>query len=102
VSWAAVVALCAAAYALKAAGTLAAGRAGEGATTSGRLDVLVVPVIAGLIVVQTLGDGREVVLDARLPALLVAGVLVWRRAPLLVVGMAAAGTAALVRSAGLG
>jgi hypothetical protein len=102
VSWAAVIALCAAAYALKAAGTLAAGRAREGAATGGRLDVLVAPVIAGLIVVQTLGDGRELVLDARLPALLVAGVLVWRRAPLLVVVVAAAATAALLRLAGLG
>ena len=36
-------------------------------------------------------------LDARLPAVLVAGVLVWRRAPLLVVVLAAGGTAALLR-----
>jgi hypothetical protein len=100
-SWAAVIALCGAAYALKALGTVAARRA-PGAAASGRLDVLVVPVIAGLIVVQTLGEGRDLVLDARVPALLVAAVLVWRRAPLLVVVVAAGLTAAALHAAGLG
>ena len=100
-SWAAVIALCGAAYALKALGTVAARRA-PGAAASGRLDVLVVPVIAGLIVVQTLGEGRDLVLDARVPALLVAAVLVWRRAPLLVVVAAAGLTAAALHAAGLG
>lgn len=100
-SWAAVIALCGAAYALKVAGSIAGSRAPEGAAAGGRLDVLVVPVIAGLIVVQTLGQGRGVVLDARLPALLVAAALVWRKAPLLVVVLAAAGTAAALRHAGL-
>jgi hypothetical protein len=61
----------------------------------------VVPVIAGLVVAQTLGDGRELVLDARLPALAVAAVLVWRRAPLLVVVLGAAATAAALHAAGL-
>jgi hypothetical protein len=46
-----------------------------------------------------LGDGRDVVVDARLPALLVAAVLIWRKAPLLLV--VAAATAALLRAAGL-
>jgi hypothetical protein len=40
------------------------------------------------------------VIDARLPALVVAGVLVWRRAPFLVVVLAAAATAALLRAVG--
>jgi hypothetical protein len=101
-SWAAVIALCGAAYALKAVGTVAARRAPGAAASGGRLDVLVVPVIAGLIVVQTLGDGRDLVLDARVPALLVAAVLVWRRAPLLVVVAAAGLTAAALHAAGLG
>jgi RecA/RadA recombinase len=101
VSWTAVVALCAAAYALKAAGALAAGRAPERAATSGRLDVLVVPVIAALVAVQTLGGDRAVVLDARAPALLVAALLVRLRAPLLVVVLAAGATAALLRRLGL-
>jgi hypothetical protein len=36
-------------------------------------------------------------IDARVPALAVAAVLVWRRAPFLVVVLAAAGTAELLR-----
>ena len=90
-SWTAVLLLCAAAYALKLVGAVA----------GGRLDVLVVPVIAGLIAVQVLGDGDELVIDARLAALLVAAVLIWRKAPLLLIVVAAAATAALLRAAGL-
>ena len=100
-SWTAVLLLCGAAYALKLVGAVAAGRVDDGASAGGRLDVLVVPVIAGLIAVQVLGDGRDVVIDARLPALLVAAVLIWRKAPLLLVVVAAGATAALLRAAGL-
>jgi hypothetical protein len=100
-SWTAVLALCAAAYGLKALGAVAAGRARTDAAAGGRLELLVVPVIAGLIVVQTVGQGRDVVLDARLPALLVAALLIWRRAPLLVVVLAAGATAGLLHQAGL-
>jgi hypothetical protein len=101
VSWAAVIALCGAAYALKALGTVVAARVPDGTAATAGLDVLVVPVIAGLIVVQTLGTGHHLVLDARLPAVLLAALLVWRRAPLLVVVIAAAGTAAALRALGL-
>ena len=100
-SWTAVLLLCGAAYALKLVGAVAASRVEDGAAAGGRLDVLVVPVIAGLIAVQVLGDGRDVVIDARLPALLVAAVLIWRKAPLLLVVVAAGATAALLRAAGL-
>jgi len=93
-SWTAVLLLCAASYALKAAGAFASSRGGE--LAGGRLDVLVVPVIAGLIAVQTFGDGKALVLDGRAAALLVAALLIWRRAPLLIVALAAAGTAALL------
>jgi hypothetical protein len=57
-----------------------------------------VPLLAALILVQTLGDGPRLVIDARAPALAVAAVLVWRRAPFLVVVLAAAATAALLRA----
>ncbi len=100
-SWAAVIALCGAAYALKLVGAIAASRVQDSSTAGGRLDVLVIPVIAGLIAVQTFGEGREIVLDARVPALLVAGALIWLKAPLLLVVLAAGGTAALLRAAGL-
>ena len=64
------------------------------------LDLVAVPLLAALILVQTVGDGHRLVLDARVPALAVAAVLVWRRAPFLVVVLAAAATAALGRALG--
>ena len=100
-SWAAVLALSGAAYALKALGVLLAGRVDAETATRWSLEVLVVPVLAALILVQTLDGGERIVLDARLPALLVAAVLVWRRAPLLLVVGAAGATAALLRLAGV-
>lgn len=96
-SWTGVMALCAASYALKAAGAVLGGRVDAEAAERWGLELLVVPVLAALIAVQTLGGDQELVLDARAPAVLVAGVLVWRRAPFLVVVLAAGATAALLR-----
>ena len=62
------------------------------------LDLVAVPLLAALILTQTVGDGHRLVIDARLPALAVAAALAWRRAPFLVVVLAAAGTAALLRA----
>lgn len=98
-SWWAVLALCLSAYALKALGIVLADRIPRSALTGGALDVVVVPVIAALIVVQTLDGGREIAIDARLPALGVAAVLIWRKAPILVIVLAAGAAAALLRLA---
>ena len=96
-SWGAVLALSAGCYALKAAGVVLAARVDAERAARWGLELLVVPVLAALIMVQTLDGGRRIVLDARLPALLVAALLVWRRAPLLVVVLSAGAVAALVR-----
>ena len=96
-TWPAVLALCAGAYALKLAGVLLASRIDAATAERWGLELLVVPVLAALIVTQTIGTGDELALDARLPAVLVAAVLVWRRAPFLLVVLAAGGTAALLR-----
>jgi branched-subunit amino acid transport protein len=97
-TWAAVLALAGVSYSLKAAGPVLAGGRLPGVRVSRTLDLVAVPLLAALILVQTLGEGRSLVLDARLPALAVAAVLVWRRAPFLVVVLAAAATAALLRA----
>jgi branched-subunit amino acid transport protein len=99
-SWGVLLVLCAVSYGLKAVGPLLAGGRQFGPQVRRALDLVAVPLLAGLILVDTLGDGRGLVIDARLPALLVAAVLVWRRAPFLVVVLAAAATAALVRALG--
>jgi len=97
-SWAALAALSAISYALKAAGPLLAGGRQLGPQLRRILDLVAVPLLAALIATQTLGDGHRLVADARVPALAVAALLVWRRAPFLVVVLAAAATAALLRA----
>jgi branched chain amino acid efflux pump len=97
-SWTVLLALCAASYALKAVGPLLAGGRELGPQARRVLDLVAVPLLAALILVQTLGDGHRLVIDARVPAIAVAAVLVWRRAPFLVVVLASAGTAALLRA----
>ncbi|HEU5362338.1 MAG TPA: AzlD domain-containing protein [Gaiellaceae bacterium] len=92
-----LVVLCAVSYGLKALGPVLAGGRQLRPGLNRALELVALPVLAALIVVQTLGDDRRLVLDARAPALAVAAVLVWRRAPFLVVVLAAAATAALLR-----
>ncbi|WP_437584609.1 AzlD domain-containing protein [Paramicrobacterium sp. CJ85] len=64
-------------------------------------DLMTVAMLSALIVVQTFGDGQAIVVDARLPALGVAALLLAVRAPFLVVVVAAAAVAALLRLAGM-
>jgi branched-subunit amino acid transport protein len=99
-SWTVLLALCGVSYALKAVGPVLAGGRQLGPQVRRTLELVAMPLLAALIVVQTLGDGHRLVIDARLPALAVAAVLVWRRAPFLVAVLAAAGTAALLRALG--
>ena len=97
-SWTVLLALCAASYALKAVEPVLAGGRELGPQVREVLDLVAVPLLAALILVQTLDGGHRLVADARLPALAVAPLLVWRRAPFLVVVLAAAATAALLRA----
>lgn len=60
-------------------------------------DLIPVALLAALIAVQAFAGRRELALDARLPALLVAAVLLVLRANFLVVVVGAAATAALIR-----
>jgi uncharacterized membrane protein len=96
-TWAGVLALAAAAYSFKAVGPLVIGRRTLAPELTQVLELVAVPVLAGLILVQTLDGGGRLVIDARVPAMCVAALLVWRRAPFLVVVFAAAATAALLR-----
>ena len=65
------------------------------------LTLLTVALLAALIAVQTLASGSTILVDARLPAVLLAGVLFALRVPFIVVLIAAAATAALLRLFGL-
>lgn len=99
-SWWPVIALCVASYGLKALGLVLGERIDAETAERWSLELVIVAVLAALILVQTFATGKRFVLDARAPALLVAGVLVWRRAPFIAVALAAAATAALVRLLG--
>jgi branched-subunit amino acid transport protein len=61
------------------------------------VDVLAPAMLAALVVTQTVGGDRELVLDERLLGVAAGGIAVWLRAPLVVVMVVAAATAALVR-----
>ncbi len=96
-TWPFLLAMCAAAYAQKAIAPILLGAWEPPHRVRTLLHLLAVPVLAGLIVVQTLGDGRELVLDARAPAVGAAIIAVWLRAPFLVVVLLAAVVAAGIR-----
>ena len=96
-SWAGVIALSVGAYALKAAGAFLGNRISAEAAERWSLELIVVAVLSALIVVQTVGANHSIVIDARLPAVAVAVLLVWLRAPFLAVVVAAGATAALLR-----
>jgi branched-subunit amino acid transport protein len=98
-TWPGIFVLAAAAYAFKAVGPLVVGRRRLAPELTDVLGLVAVPVLAALVLVQTLDGGGRLMIDARVPAMCVAAVLVWRRAPFLVVVFAAAATAALLRAA---
>lgn len=64
-------------------------------------ELLPIAVVTALIVQLTLVTNGSLSVDARAGALVVAGVLVWRRAPLIVVVFVAAASAAGLRLLGL-
>ena len=55
-------------------------------------------VVSAVIVQLTIASGRSLVVDERLAGMTVAGVLVWRRTPVIVTVVAAAATTAILRS----
>ena len=61
-----------------------------------------VALLAGLVAQQTLDGGHRLVIDARVVALAVAAVALWRKAPFIVVVILASATAALLRHLGWG
>lgn len=61
-------------------------------------DLVPAAVISAVVVQLTFADGRSLVLDDRAIGMAVAAVLVWRRAPFIVVVVTAAATTAAVRS----
>jgi hypothetical protein len=66
-----------------------------------RLATLIPAAVVMAVIVQlTLGVGRSLVIDARVVGMSVAAALVWRRAPFVLVVVAAAAATAAVRALG--
>jgi len=99
--WTVILLAAIAVLALKLAGYLVPQSLIEKPGPSRVLTLLTVALLAALIAVQTLASGSTILVDARLPAVLLAGVLFALRVPFIVVLIAAAATAALLRLFGL-
>jgi hypothetical protein len=99
-AWLAVIAVGAATIALKGAGTLVLAGRPLPLRAAALMPLLAPCLLAALVVGQTVGDGRAVVVDARLAGVAAAAVALALRAPLLVVLTVAAGVAAAARVLG--
>ena len=97
-SWNIVILASVICLALKVAGYLIPPRAFEHPTVARIANLMTVALLAALIAVQTLGAGQSIQVDARLPAVLVAAGLYALRVPFVVVVIAAAAVAALIRA----
>lgn len=86
--------------AIKLLGYLVPPRVLEAPAAARTAELTTVALLSALIVVQTIGDGQGIAIDARLPALGVAAVLLAVRAPFILVIIAAAATAAVLRAFG--
>jgi uncharacterized membrane protein len=98
--WVLVVAVIVGCYLLKLAGYLVPARVLEHPRTRRLVELLPVALLAALVVVEALADGRRLQFDGpRLAGFAVGALAVWRRAPFLVVVVLAGATAALLRLA---
>lgn len=84
-------------FALKSAGPLLLGQRSLPVRMQQVVDLLPAALLAALAIVSTVGDGQEIVIDARLVGLVVAGLALWRRAPFVVVILLASAATAVTR-----
>jgi uncharacterized membrane protein len=85
-------------YLLKLAGYLVPPRVLDHGPTRRAVELLPVALLAALVVVEAVANGRHYDLDGpRLAGFAAAAIAVWRRAPFLVVVLVAALTAAILR-----
>jgi hypothetical protein len=96
-NWLVIVLVGVGTVAIKAAGPVLLGGRPLPARLTGVVELLAPAVLAALVAVQTFGDGRALVVDARLLGVAAAAIAIWRKAPLLVVVVVAAATTAVAR-----
>lgn len=98
--WTGIVLTIVGCYAFKLAGLSVPERVLAHPLTIRVSELIPLGLLGALIAVQVLADGDSLVLDARLPALAVAALLLWRGVPFLPMVAASAATAALLRLLG--
>ena len=96
-SWLVIAVVGAVTIAFKASGPVLLGKRELPARVASVVEVLAPAMLAALVVTQTVGGDRELVIDERLAGVAAGGIAIWLRAPLLVVMLVAAVTAALIR-----
>jgi branched-subunit amino acid transport protein len=84
--------------AIKAVGPVLLGGRPLPARATGLVELLAPALLGALVATQALGSGQALVFDERLIGLAVAGIALWRKAPMLVVIVAAAAATALARA----
>lgn len=96
-TWTVVVVVGVATITIKALGPVLLGGRQLPERITGVVELLAPALLSALVATQVLAVGRSLVVDERLLGLGVAAVLLWRRAPVIVVIVAAAGVTALAR-----
>jgi branched-subunit amino acid transport protein len=97
-TWTLVLATIAGCYAFKLTGYLVPERFLRRPAVRRLVELLPVALLAALVLVQAVADGRHLELDGpRLAGVAAGAVAVWRRAPFIVIILVAAATAALLR-----
>lgn len=100
-AWITVAGLAIATAAIKAFGPVVFGGRELPALLARLIPLLAPALLAALLITETFGGpGRSLLFDARAGGLVVAGIALWRRAPLYVVVLAAAAATALLRAIG--
>jgi branched-subunit amino acid transport protein len=97
VTWLVVAVVGAGTILFKASGPVLLGRRTLPPRVTAVVDMLAPAMLAALVVTQTVGSDRDVVLDVRLVGVAAGAVAILLRAPLLVVMVVAAAAAALLR-----
>jgi uncharacterized membrane protein len=96
--WGWILLASAVAYATKLAGYLVPSRWLENDHMTRIAGTLTIGLLASLTAVNAFSAGQVLVIDARVAALVAAGIALWIRAPFLIVVIAGAAAAALVRA----
>ncbi len=99
-SWWLVIGLSVGAYLFKVTGLVVIGARKLPAPLERCLILIPAALLAALVVKDTFSSAHELVVDARSVGLAVAVIAAWRKAPLIVVVILAAGVTALIRATG--